>query len=151
MVNNNLDLDLNWTMIFTVTCFYKVAWVDCLSACLTLNKKPKKPKPKQTPDEQIVMKFPGKFGHGTKSNLEHFKDVIFYLSGIEFIFHFWGGIRVCFQDRSDMTEVNMSIWKSPIVHPTLRMWIPTNYDLYNMILSTKVKFNNMVLNASWCC
>ena len=33
------------------------------------------------------------------------------------------------------------------VHLILRMWMPSNFDLYNMILSTIAKFNRMVRNV----
>ena len=38
-------------------------------------------------------------------------------------------------------------WRRHMVHPILRMWMPWNFDLYNMIFSTMVKFKTMVRNV----
>ena len=37
-----------------------------------------------------------------------------------------------------------------IVHPILLMWMPSNFDLYNVVLSTTGKFNRMLRNVLWC-
>ena len=51
------------------------------------------------------------------------------------------------------------VWKVPyqmfylgqhIVHPILRMWMSSDFALYNMIHSTRVKFSRMFRNVSWC-
>ena len=40
--------------------------------------------------------------------------------------------------------------KQHIVHPVLQMWMPSNFDWYNILHSTVAKFNRIVQSASWC-
>ena len=72
-------------------------------------------------------------------------------SVIQFFFRFWRQ-SVIISSLIPVRKVPyLNVYlKQHIVHPVLQMWMPSNFDWYNMMHSRVDKFTRIVRSVSWC-
>ena len=90
---------------------------------------------------------------------KHINPLELVASTITVTWIIWSSYSFRFSEESFIISCLIPVRKVPyknfsleqhMMHPVLQMWMPSNFDWCNMMLSTVAKFSRIVRSASWC-